>query len=89
MRTFYLAAVLTFIAAVPTAAQQSRTPNTFNFDVCYNRCLNLGSSPGSCAPGCAERAAQLARIPAGAPRGSNDDPRSPRFYDLPPRAPAW
>ena len=89
MRKLCIAAVLTFAAAAPAMAQQSRASNAFSFDICYNQCLKLGGSPGSCSPGCADRAAHLARIPAGAARSPNDDPRSPRFYDPAPRAPSW
>lgn len=89
MRIVSIAALLTLAAAAPAAAQQPRASSAFSFDRCYSQCLNLGSSPGSCQPGCADRAATLARIPPGAARRPNDDPRSPRFHDPEPRQPSW
>ncbi len=88
MRTVFIAAILMLAFAAPAAAQ-SRDASGFSFDICYNRCLSLGGSPGSCQPGCSDRANTLARIPPGAKRGPNDDPRSPRFYDPEPRKPTW
>lgn len=80
-----LVAAMTFFLAAPAAAQQSRAPSGFDFNTCFGQCLLRGGSPGSCQPGCADRAAALARIPAGAPRSGKDDPRSPQFYDPEPR----
>ncbi len=80
-----LVAAMTFFLTAPAAAQQSRAPSGFDFNTCFGQCLLRGGSPGSCQPGCADRAAALARIPAGAPRSGKDDPRSPQFYDPEPR----
>ena len=88
MRTIALAALLTLAAAWPAGAQTRPAPG-FNFDICYNRCLQLGGSAAACQPGCSDRAATLARIPSGAKRSPNDDPRSPRYHDAEPRKPAW
>ncbi len=88
MRTYFLAATLICTSLMPVAAQTRAAP-AFSFDICYNRCLNLGSSPPSCSNGCSNRAATLARIPAGASRSPGDDPRSPRYHDPEPRPPAW
>lgn len=87
MRTTLLAALLTFALVHSAAAQSraSRAPSGFSFDICYSQCLSRGGSPGSCQPGCAERAAAVQRAQSGGPRGPNDDPRSPRFYDPEPR----
>jgi hypothetical protein len=84
----FTAALATLCCATPAAAQSSAAA-AFSFDKCYSQCLNLGGSPGSCQPGCADRAATLTRIPAGARRSPNDDPRSPRFHDPEPRKPSW
>ena len=89
MRNAFIAVFLMLAAVAPVAAQQSRDASGFSFDICYRQCLNLGGSPGSCQPGCADRAATLARIPPGAKRSANDDPRSPRFHDPEPRKPSW
>jgi len=88
MRPYLLAATLICTSFMPAAAQTRSAP-PFSFDTCYNRCLQLGSSPASCSGGCSNRAATLARIPPGAPRSGNDDPRSPRYHDPEPRPPAW
>ena len=87
MRTTLLAALLTFAVAHSAAAQSRapRAPSGFSFDICYSQCLSRGGSPGSCQPGCAERSAAVQRAQSGGPRGANDDPRSPRFYDPEPR----
>jgi hypothetical protein len=79
--------ILTFLLAAPAVAQQRRpaTATGFDFNVCYSRCLTNGGSPGSCQSGCADRAAEIARIPAGAPRTGNNDPRSPNYYNPAPR----
>lgn len=79
-------AVLMLLLAAPAAAQQRRpaVATGFDFNVCYNQCLTRGSSPGSCQTGCSDRANELARLPAGA-RAGNNDPRSPNFYNPPPR----
>lgn len=89
MHRLLLAACAFAMAADSAAAQQPRPATGFNFDVCYSRCLQLGGSPGACQPGCSDRAATLARIPPGAKRSPNDDPRSPRYHDAEPRRPAW
>ncbi len=88
MRNIPLAAILALAATWPAAAQTRPAPG-FSFDICYSRCLQFGGSPGACQPGCADRAATLARIPAGANRSANDDPRSPRYHDAEPRKPTW
>jgi hypothetical protein len=82
-----LVAALTILLIAPAAAQQQRraAPSSFDFNACFSQCLSRGGSPGSCQPGCTDRAAALARIPAGAPRTGKDDPRSPQFYDPEPR----
>jgi hypothetical protein len=80
-----LIAAITLILAAPAAAQQSRAPSGFDFNICYSQCLSRGGSPGSCQPGCSNRAAAVQRAQSGGPRGPNDDPRSPRFYDPEPR----
>jgi hypothetical protein len=89
MRNGWMAAILMLVTAAPAAAQQSRAASGFSFDTCFNQCLSRGGSPGSCQPGCADRAAALARIPPGAKRSPNDNPRSPHFHDPAPRQPAW
>lgn len=88
MRTIALAALLTLWAAWPSAAQTRPAPG-FSFDICFNRCLQQGNSAASCQPRCTDRGATLARIPPGAPRSPNDDPRSPRYHDPEPGRPAW
>ena len=80
-----LIAALTFLFVHPAAAQRARPATGFDFNVCYSQCLTRGGSPGSCQSGCAERAAAVQRAQSGGPRGPNDDPRSPRFYDPEPR----
>jgi hypothetical protein len=82
-------AVLLILAVATSAAAQQRAASGFSFDTCFNQCLSRGGSPGSCQPGCSDRAAALARIPPGAKRDPNDDPRSPRFHDPAPRQPTW
>ncbi len=89
MHKLFTAAILLAASAGVAAAQQPRPATSFNFDICYSRCLQLGGSPGACQPGCSDRAATLARIPLGAKRSPNDDPRSPRYHDAEPRKPAW
>jgi hypothetical protein len=80
-------AMLMLLLAAPAAAQQRRPAATagFDFNVCYSQCLSRGGSPGSCQPGCADRAAEIARIPAGAPRTGNNNPNSPNYYNPAPR----
>ena len=80
-------AILMLLLAAPAAAQQRRpaASTAFDFNVCYTRCLANGSSPGACQTGCSDRAAEIARIPPGAPRVGNNDPRSPNYYNPPPR----
>jgi hypothetical protein len=68
---------------------QQRDASGFSFDRCFGKCLSLGSSPASCQFGCSDRAATLARLPPGAKRNSNDDPRSPHFHDPEPRRATW
>jgi hypothetical protein len=79
--------MLMLLLAAPAAAQQRRPAATagFDFNVCYSQCLSRGGSPGSCQPGCADRAAEIARIPAGAPRTGNNNPSSPNYYNPAPR----
>jgi hypothetical protein len=89
MRHVLPTAALLIAATLPAAAQSQRAASGFSFDTCFNQCLSRGGSPGSCQPGCADRAATLARIPPGAKRSPNDDPRSPHFHDAEPRKPAW
>ena len=87
MRTA-IVAILTLIFAAPSDAQQRRpaaASGGFDFNVCYSRCLSNGGSPGSCQPGCADRAAEIARIPAGAARTGNNSPSSPNYYNPAPR----
>ena len=84
MRTT-IAALLALAVAAPAMAQQRRAPAGFSFDTCYSQCLSRGGSPGSCQPGCSNRAAAVQRAQSGGPRGPNDDPRSPRYYDPEPR----
>jgi hypothetical protein len=71
------------------AGAQQREASGFSFDRCFGKCLSLGSSPASCQFGCSDRAATLARIPPGAKRSPNDDPRSPHFHDPEPRRATW
>ena len=80
-------AILMLLLAAPAAAQQRRPTASpvFDFNVCYNQCLTRGGGPGSCQTGCSDRAAEIARIPAGAPRVGNNDPRSPNYYNPAPR----
>jgi hypothetical protein len=79
-----LIAALTLLLALPAAAQRSRAPSGFDFNTCFSQCLTRGGSPGSCQTGCSDRANEIARIPPGA-RAGNNDPRSPNYYNPPPR----
>jgi hypothetical protein len=80
-------AILMLVLAAPAAAQQ-RGPTAapgFDFNICYSQCLTRGGGPSSCQQGCSDRAAELARIPPGAPRTGNNNPRSPNYYNPAPR----
>jgi hypothetical protein len=79
--------LLMLLVAAPAVAQQRRpaAASSFDFNTCYSQCLTRGGSPGSCQTGCADRANEIARIPPGAARAGNNDPRSPNYYNPPPR----
>jgi hypothetical protein len=78
--------ILMLLIAAPADAQQRRPAAStgFDFNTCYSQCLSRGSNPSSCQTGCSDRANEIARLPAGA-RSGNNDPRSPNYYNPPPR----